>query len=82
VGTSSTPRTHLFDHSTSIAGAAMAFGTNDSVASSSSAQVDVTNFAQARTPFLSEREQRNQQPILATTTTGGNTTFTLPTVRR
>ncbi len=45
VGTSSTAGgTHLFDHSTSIAGAAMAFGTNDSVASSSTAKVTVTNF--------------------------------------
>ncbi len=81
VGTSSTAGGfHLFDHSTSIAGAAMAFGTNDSVASSSSAQVTVTNFAQGVDSLFYQNElSATNSSILATaTTTGGNTTFTLP----
>jgi len=81
VGTSSTAGgTHLFDHSTSIAGASMTFGTNDSVASSSAAKVTVTNFAQgADSLFYQNESTATNSSILATaTTTAGNTTITLP----
>jgi hypothetical protein len=81
VGTSSTAGgTHLFDHSTSIAGAAIAFGTNDSVANSSSANVTVTHFNTGTDSLFYQGETANTtNNIVATSSTsGGNTTFTLP----
>jgi len=81
VGTSTTAGgTHLFDHSTSIAGAAMSFGTNDSVADSSTAKVTVTNFNLGTDSLFYQNENAatNASIIATSTTTGGNTTFTLP----
>ncbi len=83
VGTSSTAGgTHFFDHTTTIAGAAMTFGTNDSVANgvSSAAKVTVTNFAQGVDSLFYQNESTaTNSSILATaTTTAGNTTITLP----
>ncbi len=81
VGTStSAGGTHTFDHSTSIAGAAIAFGTNDSVAASSSANVTVTNFNTVTDSLFYQNENiTTTNNIVATSTSsGGNTTFTLP----
>jgi hypothetical protein len=81
VGTSSTAGgTHTFDHSTTVAGAPVAFGTNDSVAGSSTAQVTVTNF-QAGTDSLfyqNETSATNSSIVTGSTTTGGNTVLQLP----
>jgi hypothetical protein len=70
VGTSSTAGgTHLFDHSTSVPGASMAFGTNDSVAGSSSANVTVTNFAQGTDSLFYQNENgATNAQIVATST--------------
>ena len=81
VGTSSTAGgTHTFDHSTSVVGAAIAFGTDDSVGGSSTAQVTVTNFNSGTDSIFYQNENSGTTTgIVATSTTSsGNTTFTLP----
>jgi len=81
VGTSSSSGgTHLFDHSTSISGAAIAFGTNDSVAGSSTANVTVTNFNSGTDSLFYQNETTTtSNNIVATSsTTGVDTTFTMP----
>jgi len=85
VGTSSTAGgTHLFDHSTSIAGAAMAFGTNDSVTgTSSTAKVTVTNFATGADSLFYQNETAGTNSSIvasATATTSGpaGSVITLP----
>ena len=78
---SSAGGTHLFDHSTSIAGASMAFGTNDSVpGSSSSAKVTVTNFDTGTDSIFYQNENAGTTAtiVASSTTTGGNTTLVLP----
>ncbi len=81
VGTSSSAGgTHLLDRSTSISGAAIAFGTNDSVAGSSTANVTVTNFNSGTDSLFYQNETTTtSNNIVATSsTTGGDTTFTMP----
>jgi hypothetical protein len=82
VGTSSTAGgTHDFEHSTTVAGASVAFGTNDTVAASSTAQVSVTNFSTVTdTVFYASRGTSNQDAtiVASATNSGGNTTITLP----
>jgi hypothetical protein len=72
--------THLFDHSTSIAGAAMAFGTNDSVGGSSTAKVTVTHFAQGTDSLFYQNENSTTTNNIVTSqvNSAGNTTITLP----
>ncbi len=70
VGTSSTAGgTHLFDHSTSIAGAAMAFGATDSVAGSSNAKVTVTNFARGTDSLFYQNESTATNSTIVATAT-------------
>ena len=82
VGTStSAGGSHLWDHSTSIAGASMKFGTDDSVASSSSASVTVTNF-QAGTDLLFYQNENkstsdNIVAVSSPTTVGGQASVLL-----
>ncbi len=88
---------HLWDHSTTISGAAVAFGTNDTVnsttygttpgsaargtvAGTSSANVTVTNFNALIDSlfYLNESAGTTASIVATSTTTGSNTTFTLP----
>ena len=82
VGTSSTAGgTHDFEHSTTVTSAAVAFGTNDSVASSSSAKVSVTGFSTTTdSVFYASRSTTNSDAtiVASATSSGGNTTITLP----
>jgi hypothetical protein len=83
VGTSSTAGgTHLFDHSTSIAGAAVTFGTNDSVAGSSTAKATVTNFAAGTDSlfYQNETSATNNSIVASATQPAGtsNSVITLP----
>jgi hypothetical protein len=82
VGTSSTAGgTHTFDHSTSISGAAIAFGTDDSVAGSSNAQVSVTNFNTGTdSVFYASRSTSNTDATIVASahSSGSNTIINLP----
>ena len=82
VGTSSSAGgSHTFFHSTSIAGAAVAFGTNDSVGSSSSARATVTNFNSVTdTVFYASRATSNVDSsiVASSSSNSSGTTITLP----
>ena len=82
VGTSSSAGgSHTFDHSTTVAGAAIAFGTNDTAAGSSSAQVSVSNFSTVTdTVFYASRATSNADAaiVASATSSGLNTIITLP----
>ncbi len=75
---------HLFGHSTSIAGATIGFGTNDSVAGSSSARVTLGGAAgtfDAANDFFfypNESAATNQQIVATSQSTGIGTQITLP----
>ncbi len=82
VGTStSAGGSHTWDHSTSIAGATMKFGTDDSVTSSSSASVTVTNFQVGSDLLFYQNEAKaTSDAIVATstpTTVGGQASVLL-----
>jgi hypothetical protein len=82
VGTSSTAGgTHDFEHSTTVASAAVAFGTNDTAAGSSTAQVSVTNFNTVTdTVFYASRSTSNVDATIVASahSSGSNTIINLP----
>lgn len=81
VGATTPGGIHTWDHSTTVLGASVAFGTNDSAAGTSSARVTVTNFNSVTdTVFYAGRGTSNQDAAIIGTATssGGNTTVTLP----